>query len=152
MNNSSLEIKNQEIPFASLLNNFEEQLYIFENEENKTSLAKLRWYQYDEENNISNDLDNSLSLNKYFIFFNLFRKFSSIMLLDDLDNIKYTPLNLTFNLIAEILKKYENNSVLNFFTSFIYSLTYFCKLNYKIILNCYHDDNIFLNEYIKRVY
>ena len=64
LNNSNLEIKNQGIPFASFLQNFEEQLYIFENEEFKLSLAKLRWYQYDEETHFSNDLDISLSLNK----------------------------------------------------------------------------------------
>ena len=72
-------------------------------------------------------------------------------MIDDAENLKYLPLNLTFNLVTETNKKYDNNAVLNFFNSFIYSLTYFCKLNYKIILNCNNDDNVFLNEYIKRV-
>lgn len=65
MNNGELDIRTSGIPFSYCLHNFEEHLYIFENDVYKSCLGKLRWYHYDEDIQISSDLDNSLSLNKY---------------------------------------------------------------------------------------
>jgi hypothetical protein len=67
LNLNNVDIRTSGIPFSSCLENFEEQLYIFENDIYKSTLGKLRWYQYDEDLHFSNDLDYSLSLNKYFI-------------------------------------------------------------------------------------
>lgn len=66
-------------------------------------------------------------------------------------NFKYSPFNLNFDLINETSLKFQDNGLLSFFTTFIFSVTYFCKLNYKIILTCSGKDEIFLNEYVKRV-
>lgn len=64
INNTSVEIRTPNIPFSYCLQNFEEQLYFFENETYKLTLAKLRWYHYDDEVHISSELDNSLILHK----------------------------------------------------------------------------------------
>jgi hypothetical protein len=66
ININNVDIRNSGIAFSHYLQNFEEQLSIFEDETYKSLLGKLRWYQYDEDIHLSSDLDNSLSLNKYF--------------------------------------------------------------------------------------
>jgi hypothetical protein len=66
ININNVDIRTSGIAFSHYLQNFEEQLSIFEDETYKSLLGKLRWYQYDEDIHLSSDLDNSLSLNKYF--------------------------------------------------------------------------------------
>jgi hypothetical protein len=66
-------------------------------------------------------------------------------------SFRYPPYNLSIGLITEIISKFQDNGVLSFFTTFIFSVTYFCKLTFKIILSSSSDDSNFLNEYIKRV-
>jgi hypothetical protein len=65
ININNIDIRTSGIAFSNCLQNFEEQLYFFENDKYKSLLGKLRWYQYDDDLHLSNDLDNSLSLNKY---------------------------------------------------------------------------------------
>lgn len=64
INHENLEVRTPGIPFSHCLTNFEEQLYIFENEMHKLTLAKLRWYQFEDDLHFTSELDNSLSLNK----------------------------------------------------------------------------------------
>ena len=74
------------------------------------------------------------------------------MLLDEeIGSFKYSQATLIFQNMCTTLDKVKDNSVLCLFHTLIYSLTYFCRLSYKIIISSNVEDSAFLNEYIKRV-
>jgi hypothetical protein len=118
--------KRDDLPFSALLNNFTEILYLFKKEDNieeKMKLAKLRWYNLEE--------------NKYFK--NIYFPSENQNPLNFILNSIFSKISIFCKFSYEYIKKYQNNN----------NNTTFQNSNSSDNIN-HILDQLLLDEYLKR--